>query len=170
MIRSTRYALALAVALAALGICACASTTPYQPLSRGEGYSEQKLEANRYRIAFAGNSSTPRRTIENYVLYRAAELTLDNGFDYFVLSGTTRDRARSGVGVGFGGFSIGSSGGVGVGVGASSGSNGGSVDQAEVVMFRGAKPPDNPGAFDARDVKANLEKEIKPSKEGGTQS
>jgi len=83
------------------------------------GYSEQKLESNRYRVWFAGNSKTPRETVENYVLYRAAEITLDNGYDYFVMSerSTEGDRKRSGgVSLGIGGFGFGrhSAGGVGV--------------------------------------------------------
>jgi hypothetical protein len=156
--------------LLALGLAACATTTtPYQPLRSGEGYSEQRLETNRYRVAFAGSPSTSRQTIETYLLYRAAELTLDNGYDYFVLSGTTFDAraARAtGLSVGFGGFGVGSSSSVGVGVGASTQSGPGHRDQADVVMFRGAKPPDNPVAFDAHEIKANLDKDIKRPQEG----
>jgi hypothetical protein len=154
----------MAIALAGGLLCACATTTPYQALKGGEGYSEQKIESNRYRVAFAGGPSTSRQTVETYLLYRAAELTLANGYDYFVLSGTTIDQraARGGsVGFGFGGFSIGSSGGVGVGVGTSTGGGPSYLDQADVAMFHGTKPPDNPVAFDAHEIKANLEDEIK---------
>lgn len=140
----------------------CATSTPYQPLQRGVGYSEQRIESNRYRVAFTGDSTTSRSTTENYLLYRAAELTLDKGFDYFVLSGSSVDRERrnAGVNVGIGGFSFGSSGGVGVGVGTSTQSGGRSSNMAEVVMFKGRKPDDNPIAFDAREVKESLADEI----------
>ncbi len=47
------------------------------------GYSEQQLEPNRWRVTFSGNSLTDRRTVENYLLYRSAELTLSQGFDWF---------------------------------------------------------------------------------------
>jgi hypothetical protein len=152
-------------------LVACATrSTPYQPLQRGVGYSEHKIESNRYRVAFTGDATTSRDTAENYLLYRAAELTLDNGFDHFVLSGSSVDRdGRSGaVNVGIGGFSFGSSGGVGVGVGTSTRSGGHQASQAEVVMFKGPKPPSNPVAFDAREVKQHLEDEIeRPGQRGG---
>jgi len=79
---------AAAVVLAA-GLAACATPTPYQPRAAGHstsgGYSEMRLEANRYRINFAGNSVTARETVEGYLLYRAAELTLQEGYDSFAI-------------------------------------------------------------------------------------
>ena len=75
----------LAAALLLL-LGACATQTPYQPSGDGRyGYSEQKIEKNRYRVTFTGNPSTPRETVQNYLLYRASELTLQNGFDYFTM-------------------------------------------------------------------------------------
>jgi hypothetical protein len=69
-------------ALAVLG--ACATATPYQAATGSDrGYSEQQIEANRYSVEFAGNSLTDRKTVETYLLYRAAELTRQNGFDHF---------------------------------------------------------------------------------------
>ena len=49
----------------------------------GYGYSEQRIEENRYRVSFAGNSATSRQTVEDYLLYRAAELTVQTGHDWF---------------------------------------------------------------------------------------
>ncbi|WP_304163843.1 hypothetical protein [Phenylobacterium aquaticum] len=82
-----------AKALAALGVglaltlSACATPTPYQPAAPGQasagGFSETKIEANRFRVKFAGNSLTSRDTVEGYLLYRAAELTVAQGFDVF---------------------------------------------------------------------------------------
>ena len=46
---------------------------------RGYGFSEQRIEDDRYRITFRGNSSTSRETVENSLLYRAAELTVQTG-------------------------------------------------------------------------------------------
>lgn len=74
--------LALAAALIVLG--ACATATPYQAASGTDrGYSEQKIEDNRFMVQFAGNSLTDRKTVETYLLYRAAELTKQNGYDHF---------------------------------------------------------------------------------------
>ena len=51
----------------------------------GYGYSEQQIEDNRYWVRFAGNQRTPAATVQNYWLYRIAELTLDHGYDYFTV-------------------------------------------------------------------------------------
>jgi hypothetical protein len=68
--------------LAMLG--ACATATPYQAaVGTDRGYSEQKIEDNRFQVQFAGNSLTDRKTVETYLLYRAAELTKQNGYDHF---------------------------------------------------------------------------------------
>ena len=73
-------------ALGLLSLSACATSTPYTAAEKGGyGFSEQKIENSRYRITFRGNSSTPRETVENYLLYRAAELTRQKGYDYFVV-------------------------------------------------------------------------------------
>ncbi len=80
----------LALAAVAGLLAACATATPYQPSeTAGYGFQEQTIEDNRVRITFRGNTLTDRETVETYLLYRAAELTLQNGKDYFIVS--TRD-------------------------------------------------------------------------------
>ena len=75
---------------AMLSLAACATATPYQPAFDGSyGFEESAIENDRYRVSFRGNSLTERETVEDYLLYRAAELTLERGFDHFVLA--TRD-------------------------------------------------------------------------------
>lgn len=71
--------------VAALGLllAACETPTPYQPADGGFGYAVQQLEDNRYRVTFAGNASTPRETVQNYLLFRAAEVTLESEHDWF---------------------------------------------------------------------------------------
>lgn len=71
--------------IAALAVlAACATATPYQAATQSDrGYSDQKIEDNRFQVQFSGNSLTERKTVETYLLYRAAELTRENGFDYF---------------------------------------------------------------------------------------
>jgi hypothetical protein len=83
MKRLTMVAMIVAVTAA---LAACQTATPYQPLKMGAasgGYSEIKLEHDRWRVTFSGNSVTPRQTVENYLLYRAAELTAAKGYDWF---------------------------------------------------------------------------------------
>ena len=78
-----------AAAAAAIGgaLAGCATPTPYQPAvseSRySYGYRDQRLDADNWRVTFAGNSLTSRETVERYLLYRAAELTVQQGFDWF---------------------------------------------------------------------------------------
>ncbi len=75
---------------------ACATATPYQAASNDtRGYFDQKLENNRWQVSFAGNSLTDRRTVETYLLYRAAELTSQEGYDHFrVLRRETDEDSR----------------------------------------------------------------------------
>ena len=84
-----------ALALVA-GLSACATATPYQPNLPGAsvsgGYSEMRVEPDRWRGSFAGNSMTSRETVEGYLLYRAAELTAQQGFDGFSIVTRATDR------------------------------------------------------------------------------
>jgi hypothetical protein len=93
--RTTAFAAALALAL---GLAACATPTPYQPNVPGQaasgGYSEVRVEPDRWRVTFAGNSLTSRETVEAYLLFRAAELTAGQGYDWF--STVNRTTQRSG--------------------------------------------------------------------------
>jgi len=147
-------------ALAALALAACATATTYAPAARvGEpGFSETRIEQNRYRVTFAGNSATPKGAVEDYALRRAAELTVQNGFDWFqaVAGGTSAERASGGssVGVGLGGGSFGGRGGVGGGVGLNLGGGGANqryVSTLEVVMGAGPKP-EGANVYDAQGV------------------
>ena len=71
MVRACCLRLAAVLVLGVV-LAACAKPTPYKPADNGTGYTEQKLEANRYRVTFSGNSVTDRETVDNYLLYRAA--------------------------------------------------------------------------------------------------
>lgn len=85
----------LAILATTLALGACATATPYQPAGlNGErgGYAEQRLEANRFRVSFAGNSVTNRDQVEMSLLLRAAELTLETGNDWFATVQRATDR------------------------------------------------------------------------------
>jgi hypothetical protein len=82
---------------AALLVAACATPTPYQPLGAqgtgaSGGYANVRIAADRYRVTFAGNSLTSRERVETYLLYRAAELTLEQGYDSFTIVERATDR------------------------------------------------------------------------------
>ncbi|HEY0625935.1 MAG TPA: hypothetical protein VGD10_04300 [Allosphingosinicella sp.] len=80
--------LAVAAALA-ISVVGCSTPTPYQPEVRGQrvsgGYSEVQLAEDRFRVNFHGNTLTSRDRVEGYMLYRAAELTVQNGYDWFLI-------------------------------------------------------------------------------------
>ncbi len=74
---------ALALVLVLIG---CAGPpTPYQPKADRTGYSQQQLDAQTWRVQFAGNIYTPRETVEDYLLYRSAEIMLLGGYEKFVM-------------------------------------------------------------------------------------
>ncbi len=170
----------LMAAAATLALGACATATPYQPAGfegqRG-GYVEQRLEQDRFRVGFAGNSLTSRDTVETYLLYRAAEVTVQSGYDWFSMAGRATDRDTRFVGTadpfgpryGYWGPSWRYYRGGAWGPWGPwrdpfySSRRDLDVRQydryeatAEILLGRGAKPAGDPAAFDAREVLANL--------------
>ncbi|MCS6626267.1 hypothetical protein N0B44_25435 [Roseibacterium beibuensis] len=84
----------VAATAAALALSACATATPYGPAGMGSryGYSDQRVDANRFRVNFAGNSVTSRDQVEMSLLLRAAEVTLESGHDWFATVNRATDR------------------------------------------------------------------------------
>ncbi len=83
-------------------LAACATATPYQEATRsGDGYENQQIETNRWAISFSGNSLTDRQTVETYLLYRAAELTKNSGYDHFQIVTRETDAETSFTSTGF---------------------------------------------------------------------
>ena len=153
---------AAALCLAVLG--ACVTPTPYRPAATpyDDGYATMQIEQNRFRISFKGNSLTSRQTVDTYMLYRAAEVTLENGGDYFIVVNKDVDKNTAyenygddlawGWGGGWGwrhGFGPGP--GFGGGIDYSRPINSYQA-VADIVVYRGPKPRDNPYAYDAREV------------------
>lgn len=88
---------ALAAGLTVLLILGgCATPAPYAPRTHGTstGYTDRQLSQNRFRVTFTGNTVTSRETVENYLLLRAAEVTLAAGYDRFVFD-TRNTRAQT---------------------------------------------------------------------------
>lgn len=74
-------------AAGALALGACATPTPYQPFAAEQGgYREEKLGEARYRVTFAGNEATSPEQVGDHLLRRASELTLNQGYDWFVVA------------------------------------------------------------------------------------
>ena len=150
-----------ATALLALG--ACATSVPYGPATSdgAKGYSVVPIENNRFRVSYKASSLELARS---RALRRAAEVTLDRGDDWFQVVSAYSDTGElaggGGTSVSVGGAT--GSGGrssVGVGLGIAlplgGGSSGPVVHVLEIVTAPGEKP-DNPDAYSAADVLANL--------------
>lgn len=108
-----RGAVLAALASGTLLVAGCATETTYRPATGSgfnrTGYSDRQIEPDRYIVSFAGNSVTERDTVERYLLFRSAELTLRQGYDYFVAVQRDTDRRSQtyttpGIGYGYGGF------------------------------------------------------------------
>lgn len=93
MFRPLRSASAVCLVLT---LAACATPTPYRPADeRGaQGYTETRLSDARYRVTFTGNTITERETVQDYALLRAAELTLQQGYDWFQVVARDQDRKQ----------------------------------------------------------------------------
>lgn len=59
--------------------------TAYQPQKITGGYTDFSLSETTYRVRFKGNNYTSRNKVEQFLLYRCAELTTQLGYDHFVL-------------------------------------------------------------------------------------
>jgi len=71
------------IAISALLIQGCA--TSYQGSGFSGGYSETQLDENVFNVSFRGNGYTGRERVADFTLLRSAELTLNNGFQYFAI-------------------------------------------------------------------------------------
>ena len=158
-----RLAIAL-TGLSALALSACASLTPYgaQQGPSGQGYSEQRIESNRYRVSYNGVGAAGR--VADWALLRAADLTTEQGYDWFEVTQSWTDGRPGGAGgvrpsvsIGGGSSRYGgySASGVGVGVGLNISGPQPTSTTLEVVLGRGQKP-DRPNAYDARSVQGSI--------------
>lgn len=163
----------IVAACAVLALAACATPTVYAPANPNAassvGFSEYKIENNRYRVTFQGGAGASENQVSDYAFLRAAEITLRDGYDWFEVVDRFGEQTGSGYGgprvsIGGGTSSYGGRGwggsGVGIGVGTSfplggGGSSGTFSRTIEIVLGRGAKPA-SPDVYDARQVAASL--------------
>ena len=154
-----RLAIAL-TGLSALALTACASLAPYGPQQsgRGQGFSEQQIESNRFRVTYNGVGAAG--PVVDRALFRAGQLTVDQGYDWFEVTQRWIDGrpdsaggVRPSVSIGAGSSRYGGyrSSGVGVGLGFDLSGPQPTSTTLEIVMGRGQRP-DRPEAYDARGV------------------
>jgi hypothetical protein len=127
------------IVIAALMLGACA--TGYQAKGFGGGYSDVQVDENTYRVTFEGKGTrTSKESVENMMLYRAAELTKQKGYDWFTVNDRDGDEKWN--------MTYGR-----VGVSAT----------ATIQMFKGKKPENALRSYDAQSVIDHLGKSLKIS-------
>ena len=146
----------LASLAACLALAACSTPTVYGPRmsANGSGFTEMRIEADRYRVSYQGGNGAGPDQVADYALLRAAEITSAQGYDWFrVVEQFTQGTGGRGpqLSVGGGSTSFGRRSAVGLGLGTSFDLSGGPqlVRNLEIKLGRGAKPND---AYDAADV------------------
>ena len=150
----------IAVTAAALVLAGCASLAPYGPQMRpgGQGFVEQRIEADRFRVTYSGVGAPG--PVADMALRRAAELTLAQGADWFEVTQRYIDgrpdsavgvRPSVSVGASSGRYGRWSTSGVGVGVGLNLSGPQPTSTALEILVGRGPRP-DRREAYDAREV------------------
>lgn len=149
-----------------LGLLAgCASGPVYRPAAQpGDyGYRDTMLTSQHYRVSFAGGYGTARETVENFALYRAADLALSHGAERFrVVSRQTspiteNENFGPTASVGYGwGYPFWST---GVGYGTSSVSRT-RYESVLQIQIGSDVPAQGPDVYDARQIKQNLSAEV----------
>ena len=88
--------------MATLMVTTNCNTTPYQPLSKNGGYFDYRITQDIFTVSFRGNSETHEEIVKLYLFRRAAELTVEYDFKYFVVL-SEKGRTRTGS-IGYSGF------------------------------------------------------------------
>lgn len=148
-----------------LALAACAAPTPYGPVGKpyvghvAKGYADEQVAADRYRVSFTGNWVTSLATVEDYVYYRAAQVTLQSGHDYFrVVERELEHRViHNAMADFFPGYGFGLTGYIVVYPGHTF------AVAATIEVAHGQAPADEANVFDARRVLRDLAPRIGPS-------
>ena len=74
-------------------VSSCATT--YQSSSFTGGYVDTQLSETLWKVSVNGNGFTSSSVVGDYALLRAAELTLEKGYKYFVIAGYDKNKTSS---------------------------------------------------------------------------
>ena len=145
-------------------LAACA--TPYQQMGLMGGVQASRIDETTVQISARGNAFTDADTVSRYALRKAAEETVADGYDgFYVVS--DQDRSRHGT-IYTGGGSTTNFSGTAMGVGGNTAFINGTAtttysppqaynfikpgEAVTIKMFKGPKPSDAPGIFDAHEL------------------
>ncbi|MBJ2130480.1 hypothetical protein JC525_16235 [Alteromonas sp. IB21] len=97
--KKLKTTLALIGATFALALTGCSSSpiaapTPYKSASSkaAYGYSSEKLSDNEIKVLFKATDKTPADLVQQYALYRAAEIAKSQGFSHLAIVKTSVDK------------------------------------------------------------------------------
>jgi len=146
----------------ALFLFGASCATPFQAKGLRGGYADTRIANDTVLASFNGNGFTSKERVQLYLLYRCAEVTKHDGFDYFVITGgnteakvnyiqtpSTYNETTTGFVSASGNGAFGSAQTFG------SISPGATVPvhkygaEALIKMFHGQKPSNDPNAYDA---------------------
>jgi len=102
-----------------------------------DGYVESKLDESTWQVTY--HSTRDMETAERYLIFRCAEIAVENGFDYFITSNqrTSQNReSEAGKGVETSGRDY--------------------IASARIALVKGRKPESSPSMLDAHQVLENL--------------
>jgi hypothetical protein len=118
-----RIRISLIALSAACLLASCA--TAYQPDGVSGGYSDPVRNGNVAQVSFRGNGLTTPETLHAFLLRRCAEVTLQDGYSYFVVAHTEApNEATNNF------YSM-------------------KVETATIEMYQGSKPQSVANAYDA---------------------
>ena len=98
-IKKSRNLIACVGTVLSLAMVGCSSTpvatpTPYKSASTkaAYGYSSEKVSESEYKVLFKATDKTPADKVQQYALYRAAEIAQKQGFNYLTIVKTNVDK------------------------------------------------------------------------------
>lgn len=98
-IKKSRNLMACVGTVLSLAMVGCSSTpvatpTPYKSASTkaAYGYSSEKISESEYKVLFKATDKTPADKVQQYALYRAAEIAQKQGFNYLTIVKTNVDK------------------------------------------------------------------------------
>jgi hypothetical protein len=160
--------------LLVLGAFGCA--TPYQQSGFRGGYQDAQIDSNTASVTFHGNAYTSKQRVQLALMYRCAQVTLQDGFDYFLIVNSDTEAKQgihqtavqyvsntSGSAMGMGNMAFGSAMTTGTYYPVHTYTTTKFGSEAVIKMFKGQKPQDDPNAFDAHDVVAHLGPDMEPA-------
>jgi len=83
-----------ALILIFLGLLLAGCATGFHVNNGLGGYSEMQLNKDTYLVNFSGNRYTNPNRVGALILYRCAQLTLNNGYKYFVILNSSQQTSQ----------------------------------------------------------------------------